>query len=117
LAYGVQGMEGVFVPIFATLASPWQLFMRHLPLGYEGLPSEAKGQIEKPRRNLDFCIHRPSAVGQWLPSVIGFTLDKKNLQFLAKLAWAWYIVFQKIISWGGGSRAARASASNKAEDS
>jgi hypothetical protein len=56
-------------------------------------------------------------VGQWLPSVIGFTLDKKNLQFLAKLAWAWYIVFQKIISWGGGSRAARASASNKAEDS
>jgi hypothetical protein len=24
-----------------------------------------------------------------------FTLDKKKLQFLAKLAWAWYIVFQK----------------------
>jgi hypothetical protein len=23
------------------------------------------------------------------------TLDKKKLQFLAKLAWAWYIVFQK----------------------
>jgi hypothetical protein len=21
---------------------------------------------------LDFCTHRPSAVGQWLPSVIGF---------------------------------------------
>jgi hypothetical protein len=45
-----------------------------------------------------------------------FTLDKKKLQFLAKLAWAWYIVFQKgrmsgpLFPFSG-----QASASNKAE--